>query len=194
MLCLHEVYGLQVAEETAEPRQTVGRRRGFQFVLDGVGRAMRTAGDLLARRETGAETVAAQTGGLQRLQQLAEALKKDPPADQPQDPNNGGEGGPGGGGDPQGAIRRLAELKLLKSIQEQINQRTASLEEAKRQNPDLSPDQKREYAALSQEQGRLAGMVANMLKVDARPEDDPNKLPEDPPDAKEGALAPEDKP
>jgi len=186
---------LDLAAESAELAKTLAGAEVFQFVLEGVGRDMRTAGDLLARRETGKETVTAQTGALERLEQLVAALKKDPPTDQPQQPKKeGGEGGPGAAGDQQAAIRRLAELKLLKSIQEQINRRTAALEEARNQAADLSPERQREYAALSQEQGRLAGMVANMLQVVERPEDDPAKLLEDPPKAEEGAQAPEEKP
>lgn len=186
---------LDLAEESAELAKTLAGAEVFQFVLDGIKRDMQTAGELLTRRETGAQTVAAQTAALERLEQLLAALKKDPPPDQPQEPKKeGGEGGPGGGGNQQAAIQRLAELKLLKSIQEQINRRTAALEEARKQNPDLSPDQQREYAALSEEQGRLAGIVANMLQVAERPEDDPDKLLADPPKAEEGAQAPEEKP
>jgi hypothetical protein len=186
---------LDLAGESAELAKTLAGAEVFQFVLEGVERDMRTAGQKLALRETGQETITAQSGALERLQQLQEALKKDPPEEPPEPKKEGGEGGPGGGGgDQQAALRRLAELKLLKSIQQQINRRTAALEEARNQNPDLSPDQKREYAALSKEQGRLAGMVANMLEVADKPEEDPDKLPEIPPDAQDGPQAPEEKP
>ena len=65
---------------------------------------------------------------------------------------------------PQGTVS-LAELKLLKSLQQEINLRTAVLAEVV--GPDGKPtdQQRREYAELAEEQNALAEMILKMMKA-----------------------------
>ena len=105
-----------------------------------------------------------ETKALNRLQQMASALQVDPPSDNEDDP--GGEGQPGGQpGDQaenpeQGAQLQLAELKLLRAMQAELNERT--------ELGATSAEQ------LAEEQGDLAQLVLEIL---ARNND--NNAPED---------------
>ena len=80
-------------------------------------------------------------------------------------------------------------MKLLKAIQEEINNRTRALDDASGQSSRMTDEQQLEYTTLSQEQGKLADLVTNMIETSAeRPEDSPDSLP----DVREVPLPPPD--
>ena len=164
----------------------------FQMTLSRAGRYMGQAAALLNRHQTGVPTQEAQTNALGRLDLLLEALKKEPPSEaQPSGGGGGAGGGKGGQGGKPGAVQRLAELKLLKLLQEDVNLRTARLQEAAKATDALTGVQLRQYAALSEEQGRLADLVSQLLQVQqADPEEDPAGLPDLRPDQGEQERGP----
>ena len=148
---------------------------------------LRRAGHGAGRRASGTPRRGGRDGEsrvprLARIEQLIAALKQDaaPPPDKPPgEEGGGGEGAGQGGGGQQPNVRSVAELKLLKLIQEQINARTLTLDEARRDAANLSDEQQLEFAQLSEEQGRLADLIANMMQVtDEKPEDNPAGLPD----------------
>ncbi len=162
----------------------------FQRTLARSADKMKAAADRLARRETGDATQRAEQEALARLKLLSEALAPGKPAaGAGQAPGGAGEGG----GNQGGGLTSLAELKLLKLLQADLNQRTdenrAAIDQAIRQNQDTGPLQQ-QRAQLAQEQGELADIMFQMLeKEDQPPEDDPDRLPDlrpatplDPPD------------
>ncbi|MBI2824870.1 MAG: hypothetical protein HYX69_09305 [Planctomycetia bacterium] len=187
---------LGLRDESHQLAETLSGAEVFQFALGAAENDMTQAAARLDQRDTGDEAVRAESSALARLEQLLAALA--PEEGRPQEPSEGQAGeGQGGGGQQQGAVRSVAELKLLKLIQEQINRRTQALDEARRESIELSAEQEREYAALSQEQGKLADMIANMMQVaDEKPEDDPERLPDlrQAPDVPPDREAPEEKP
>ncbi len=64
-------------------------------------------------------------------------------------------------------------------MQEQINARTRELEQVRDRNRTLSDAERREYASLAEEQGKLADLLLDMSKPEADvPEDSPDKLPD----------------
>jgi hypothetical protein len=85
------------------------------------------------------ETTALEKEALHRLEQLLEALKPEPGEAQrqaggaPQRPGGSGQGGPGGGGGGDG-IPEVAQLKLLRALQAEVNQHT---EDFAKKHPDL---------------------------------------------------------
>jgi hypothetical protein len=100
---------------------------------------------------------------LKRLDQLLDALKDDPNDKQPTGtPPPGGEppgGGTGGGGD---GIPPLAQLKLLRALQAEVNERTAEFDKA---NPDpekWSPAQKAEIESIRKAQSDLAALLEEL--------------------------------
>jgi hypothetical protein len=140
----------------------------FHLVLSGTGRDMGRAAALLARRNTGPVTQQAEQSALRRLALLIEALKPDQPEDTPGDGSDGGAGGAGQGANLPGEVLQvLAELKLQKLMQEEINRRTRQLDEAIDKTGGPNDQQRREYLALSQEQGRLADLILQMLPPEA---------------------------
>jgi hypothetical protein len=97
-------------------------------------------------------------------------------------------------GQPPGDLAgAMAELKLLKLLQEEINCRTTELEESRATSGQHSPAEEDELAALAREQGRLADMVYDLIEATTpRPEDDPEALPEPLPKEQDAGL--EEKP
>lgn len=178
-----------LAEETDALAGTLTAAEVFALALRGAGREMRRAADLLAHRRAGRETLGATQDSLRRLEQLLAALAPD--EDQP--PEQGGEagGGEGGGNQPQDANLAVAQLKMIKLWQVDLNQRTNQLEAelaaAERPSPTLAG----RYVALGEEQGQLADLVRNLLPRDTRPTaDDPEAPPslDEPPPADAGGL------
>jgi hypothetical protein len=167
-----------LASEAGVFAEKVAQAEAFALGLRGIIRQMQRAAMLLDARETGAETKQAEQQAFARLQQLLEALRPDSQAG-----DDGGGGGQGGGNQQQGppadVIRALAELKLLKLMQEEIMRRTAELEDAQRRGGGLTDEQQTELAALAQEQGRLADLIFNLAPPPApNPEDNPDQLPD----------------
>jgi hypothetical protein len=174
-----------LADEANQLRPRLDSTPAFAFALEGIiQRLQQVAGGLL-RGQTDQAVQQAEQAALARLEQMLAALKPDeseggedmPPPDQqenppmPQPPR----------GDLAGA---MAELKLLKLLQEEVNRRTMELEDARAKTGQLSPADEEELAALAREQGRLADMVYNLIEATApRPEDNPDALPDvQPPD------------
>ena len=160
--------------EVGELIEKLAGAKAFVLVLDGVAGSMGRAAEALMRRETGPPTRQAQQDALARLAQMLEALKPEEPGAAGAQ-GAGGQGGPGQGR--AGGVQTLAELKLLQLLQESINARTQALEKAFGGAENLDPDARVQYQALSLEQGRLAALLVEMLRAQADPEDDPQKLP-----------------
>jgi hypothetical protein len=166
-------------DEMQELSKTLAGAEVFQFVLEIAGGDMTRAAERLDQRDLGDQTLMYENSALARIAQLKSALDEDaaPKSEKPDDEQGGGEGGgQEGSGKKTGS---LAELKLLKAIQGQINSRTTALAEAKSQpSPDKS-QQESEFELLSREQGRLADLVTNLMQTtDQRPEDHPERLPD----------------
>jgi hypothetical protein len=76
-----------------------------------------------------------------------------------------------------GDATALAELKLLRLMQQEINRRTTEIEDQRRSGA-LSPELEQELIELSAEQGRLADLMLNLSRPSVQnPEDNPAGLP-----------------
>lgn len=185
--------------ETSEMAERLALTEVLQLALGGAARQMTKAAELLSHRETGNATQSVQESARLRLAQLLSTLAKDqaakPPAEQ--SPEGSGEGG---GKQKRGdGAHVLAQLKLLKLLQEDLNQRFRAAAEP------IGNQGAQQLAELAQEQGKLAELTAKLAAPpEANPEDDPEKLPDirqdeagpdlvPPPDepALEGELVPE---
>ncbi len=169
-----------LAAETLDFAQQVAQAKAFELALRGAAREMTRAASQLDRGDTGEETRQAETVALDRLKQLLVALN--PPEDQEQPPQNQQpSGGGGSGGEQSGqsdSISRIAQLNLLKLLQQEINRRTTALEAARDEAGELTPVQQQEQDALAVEQGELAELLLELSKPPAgNPEDDPDSLP-----------------
>jgi hypothetical protein len=169
-----------LGEECGALAEKVAQAEAFALGLRGAMREMLRAAGRLDQLETGAQTQETIEVARNRLVQLQEALK--PP--QPNNEDNNRDNNPGEEQEnpdqqpPSDQIQSLAELKLLKSMQVEINRRTTELEERKVRDGSLEDDAENELVELSQEQGHLADIVVNLIEsMKADPEDNPDSLP-----------------
>jgi hypothetical protein len=103
-----------------------------------------------------------------RLEQLHEALKKEPPKEKSgpkKDQPPPGGSGTGGTAEPSDLIPPLAQLKVLKALQAELNQRT---EEFAKEHPDkskLSEEGTAELKELEEAQRDIASLFEQMAKL-----------------------------
>ena len=98
---------------------------------------------------------------LRRLDQILDTLKEDPKAQaNQQGGQGGGEGGGGGGGGggdmAGGGIPPLAQLKALRAMQAEVNERTAEFAKAHPDPAKLTDDERDELKELEQAQRDVA--------------------------------------
>ncbi|NQT11422.1 MAG: hypothetical protein HQ582_01650 [Planctomycetes bacterium] len=149
----------------------------FNLALSGAASDMGRAAAGLGRRDTGPPTQRAEENALRRLGQLLEALKPEEPDEEPDDDGSGQGGGKGAQRPPGSGLQTLVELKLLKLMQQEVNQRTQTLEAAFGQADSLTDEGRREYDQLGEEQGRLADLLWDLIAPQEGPEDTPDSLP-----------------
>lgn len=160
-----------LSEEAQGLAEKLAAAEVFRAALESVAEQMGRAARLLGRREVGASAQRTVAAARDRLAQLLEALK----------PEQAGEEQPsgtgGGSSQPPDGIPALAELKLLKFMQEDLNRRTRQLQAAleKAESPDAALLE--EFQALAEEQGRVADLAASLLQTE-EPADDPTSIPE----------------
>jgi len=140
----------------------------FHLALGDAGTEMGRAASLLERRETGDPTQQAERAAIERLGLLLEALEPEEP-DETAEPSGQGQSGQGGqSGDEAAAVQTLAQLKLLRLLQRDVNLQTRALEQTFAPSQTATDEARREYDALSRRQGRLADLLLNL----APPPDD----------------------
>jgi DNA repair exonuclease SbcCD ATPase subunit len=151
-------------DETGELIQKLDGVPVFSLTLKRAVENMDDAAKRLLSIKTDAETQASARSAADRFKQLLESLK-------PDSGKNGGGGGQGGGGGGQGGgggdgdgIPATAQLKLLKALQEDVNQQTEALEEARRRSQTPNPDLTKKLERLAEEQGTLADIIRDMTR------------------------------
>ena len=166
-----------LAEETKQLGTSLQSAAAFTFSIDRTSQRMLAAADRLDAQDTSAETKSAQEDALAGLMLLEQALKSDDdgePMPMDDEPPEGGAGQP-----PPGGTQSIAELKLVKLMQEEIQRQTAELEKVRAASGQWTEDQARRLADLARDQGKLAEMVARMIEAAAeKPEDSLPDLPE----------------
>jgi hypothetical protein len=163
--------------ETSQLAEKLAASEVIHLALAGAGTRMARAAELLELRETGAKAQGEQEAARVRLEQLMSAFKdqksKKPPAEQGK--GGGGGGGESGGGRGDGNLV-LAQLKLLKLLQEDLNSRYRSAAAARDGDPQAAGET---IAELAAEQGKLADLALKLsTPPEPAPEDNPEKLPD----------------
>ncbi len=136
----------------------------FTLSLKKVQQSMEDSAQRLQALKTDGETTRVQKLASGRLKQLNDSLKPDRPK------NGGGQqgqqGGGGGGSSPSGGdgIPAAAQIKMLKSLQQELNERTDSFDELIRRQKELNPDQVAELDKLHEDQGILADIVRDLTR------------------------------
>jgi len=174
---------LLVTETSALARQ-LSSAASFALALDGAAGDMRRAADYLDRHETGPPAQQAQADALDQLAQVRDALK---PAANPSRPEGGsgdneGDNQENGGNDDDG-LRSVAELRLLRLMQQSLNRRTELIEQSRSTDGVLPAQQLQLLDQLAVQQGQLAELLFRMSQPpDEGPEDQLRGLPETPGD------------
>ena len=181
-----------LSNETRQMAEKLAAAAVFRRALDGAAERMQNASERLSQRDTGEQTQRTEKQALDRLSLIIKSLQPDK-----QDEKSGNGGGSGGDTQQQGnaKIRSLAELKLVKLLQEDLNLRTEENRLAIIERTDRGDSLDGlliERQQLSGEQGQLKEIILEMLQpTDDVPEADPDKLPELAPvetDADDGAA------
>jgi hypothetical protein len=152
--------------EVAAAGEGLNAARVLQRTLALVGESMQGAAQGLSAQDAGAVTQEAERRALTRLTQLLEALRPEPPGESPAEEESSASQNqppPEAPQQPPGeAARRLAELKMLKLLQVEVYDGTKVLEERKRRNGTLSPQEQQLLEQLSFEQGKLAELLTEL--------------------------------
>lgn len=170
---------LDLAEEQdaleGDTRAAAERMRSapaFKLGLESSAGEMARTAAMVRERRTDAATQRASQMAVRRLQQLLEAIKprnvKKPGGEQ------GGGGGAGGGEQSGGGGETptsLAELVLIKLLQEEVNGRTKELDAARKRGK-LTPEESQELQRLGEEQGKLAELLLDLVGEEKEAADD----------------------
>ncbi|QGJ69646.1 Hypothetical protein PBC10988_13280 [Planctomycetales bacterium 10988] len=151
-------------EELGTIAENLRESEVFYLALTGAMAEMEQATILLQNETTGRDTQTAQANALRRLEQLLASFENDP-GDQENQEGQPGEqpaGQENQQGPPSDGLPALAQVKLLRLLQEEINERTLALESRLGTKQQLSEAEQQEYERLSLEQGKLADILLNL--------------------------------
>jgi len=149
----------------------------FRLALSGAAGEMGRAAAMLEGARTGPPAQTPQRHALSRIDLVLKAVE--PEKTDGSSDSAGGGMMKGQAAPPRQGVQTLAELKLVKLLQQEINLRTAELQELLDSGVKLTEQQAAEFAFLAGQQGRLARLVLEMLQAAAEdPEDNPAELPE----------------
>jgi hypothetical protein len=151
-----------IKEETSGLTEQLEGAPVFSLTLKKAAEHMGNAAERLAGLKTDSETRKAVRAAAQRFEQLLKSLEADS-AKQGQQGGGGGGGGGGGQGGGDG-IPASAQLKMLKTLQQELNDRTEALDELRRRQGKLTADQAKEAEQLAIDQGGLADLARDLTR------------------------------
>lgn len=147
-------------DETDHLAESLKAADVFALALRGASQSMQVVAQRLQQRYPDAHTVAVERVVKQRFIDLIDALN----------PEKGGNTiVPGASEQSQGpqahGFSKLAQLKMLKILQEDLNRRTTELDELLRLKINISDEEFRKVKRLADEQKQLADLARNMAPV-----------------------------
>ena len=131
-----------------------------------VQQAMREAGAEYSRRH-GEDLVQRHQTAMNRMVELGKGQNP------PKAPQNPPQTNPNGGGE-QDIVPPLAQLKVLRSLQAELNDRTAEFAKAHPDPDKLTDEEKAELRELEQSQREIAELFEQMAKLFEKKETPPN--------------------
>ena len=138
----------------------------FSLILKKAAESMGKASESLQQLDTGKPTQQSEKNAAERLQQLIDSLQPDKPKDgqqQQQQQQQQGEQQQGQQQEGDG-IPTTAQLKMLKRLQTEINNRTNEYDKMASGGQKLTGEQKADLDSLKTEQGRLADLLRDLSK------------------------------
>lgn len=153
-----------LAEEAAALKERLTQAKVFVMVLEQAVELMRHASAQLGERVADARAQRAMDRAAKKFARLLDSLGRDPSrgggGNRQQEE---GEGGAGQSGDGEDGIPSLAQIKLLKGLQEEILEETQELAQARNDN-EWSAEERERFEDLSKRQGRLADLIRELTQ------------------------------
>jgi DNA repair exonuclease SbcCD ATPase subunit len=153
-----------IKDETGDLVEKLEGAQVFALTLKRAVANMGEAAERLQGLKTDESTQRAARSASKRFQQLLESLKPDKPKAGGQQPPGGGNQGGGAGGAGGDGIPPAAQIKMLKALQEEINERTEYFDELRRRKKELTAEQNAEIDRLQGDQGTLADLARDLTR------------------------------
>ena len=135
----------------------------FVLVVEQAVEDMQRAAELLRQRRTDLETERNVDSAIRRFAQLLDSLRSDGGA-QGKGKKGQQQGQGGGGGGAGDGIPNIAQVKLLKALQQEINSETERLVALRGGVEKPDEELERRFESLSRRQGRLADLVRELSR------------------------------
>ena len=179
--------GLQASAEELEKSLKVAEV--FSLVLRRTARSLKLAADRLAEKETDAAVVTFEKDVVKKIESLLLALKPPEPPETPQAQQQPAQGPeqtenpdkPQQAPPPGEALPQIAQLKMLKALQEEFLDRTRLLDGLRDKDGKLPETVALELEELAKEQAELADLTRDMVVkiLRSQPDPDDEKKPND---------------
>jgi hypothetical protein len=153
----------QLQDDTGRIIDRLQEAEAYVFVLRRSVEEIQASAERLAQHSTDVKTVQLETQAWSRLRNVVQALKAEAKSRQSQqkdpqaEPNADQEPAPNS----EGAVPTVAQLHLLKIVQQDLQRRTAEVDRQRQvsaQNPEASD----ELQSLTREQGELASLIERL--------------------------------
>jgi hypothetical protein len=173
----------QLQDETSRMADRLEPAAAYSFVLKRGAEELHAAADRLDQRSTDAKTTSLETEALSRLRNVVQALKaeaKSRPSEQQESKAASPEGrerGPSA----EPPIPTVAQLQLLKIVQQDLMRRTDELDRRRKDSPGAGNDNAEELERLTHEQGDLAALFERMAAQLFEPRDGEHQIAPAPP-------------
>ena len=123
--------------------------------------SLQQAADRLGTQLTDPKTVAVETDAWSRIRHLAQLLKPDASASgKGPKQQNGGTNAEGG----SDGVPMIAQLKLLKSLEEDLVRRTQDLDRRRQEKTDARSEAEGDVGRLAAEQSELAALIRQFVE------------------------------
>jgi len=166
---------VRLSEKAIEIIEAEGTAVAFAEVFHMVNKDMKTVEAHLRKTDTGVVTVAIENDIIAMLEDMVEALKKARKDNQPGKPPPPKPPGPQGPKPPQDLINEIAELKMIRAMQERVNKRTTvygrqytsdgKIEQLPQAPPDADQATKELYQRIESELKDLGARQSKIEKV-----------------------------
>jgi hypothetical protein len=161
---------IDVADQLSSAIADLAARAVFQLSLRGAEGDMRQAATSLERADPGHLTQQLELAALARMRHVLDVLREPPPTPDEAPENEGGEGKQGEKGEKKPPIIELAEAKMLRWLQVELNGRTRLYEADLADNPEQKAAKLKGASRLAEEQRQLEQLVREMIQRRASPE------------------------
>lgn len=173
--------GLQADAEQLE--KSLKAAEVFSLVLRRTARSLKLAAERLSEKEVNAAIVALEKDAVKKIESLLAVLKEDNSQGQQQQQAgqqqnaDGDQEKPQQAGPPGEALPKLAQLKLLKALQEEFLERTGVLDSLRDKDGKLPKESEQELQELAREQSELADLARDLVAKMLQSQPDPDEKP-----------------